>query len=259
MKKFLTTAAIGAMLTAGAAVAMQSQAPSPPKAPVSKAEMLARADARFDRLDTNKDGQLSAEERKAGMDAARSAQSEKSGAEKKGGELQDFMPGGRRGGGGMGERMMARVDTNGDGMISKAENRAMVEARFARMDADKDGTVEAGEGRKGMGKAKWKRGGERPGPGGPGMGPGGPGGPGMGAGGPGKALAKLDTNKDGAISKAEFDAQSAERFAKLDTNRDGKIDATEMQAQHDKARAKMKKMRERRGDMPPPPPAPQGE
>ncbi|MBA4762852.1 EF-hand domain-containing protein [Sphingomonas sp.] len=241
MKKFLTTAAIGAMLAAGTAIAMQSEAPTAPKQPVSKAEMLARADARFDRLDTNKDGQLSADERKAGAEAARAAM-----AEKKGGELQDFVPGARRGGGGMGERMLARVDTNGDGLISKAENRAMVEARFARMDADKDGTVEVGEGRKGMGKGKgkWKRGGE-------GRGPGGPGGPAM-------AMKKADTNGDGAISKAEFDAMSAQRFAKLDTNKDGKIDAAEMQAQRDKARDAMKKMRERRGNTPPPPPAPPG-
>lgn len=239
MKKFLTTAAIGAMLTAGAAVAMQSQAPTAPKQPVSKAEMLARADARFDRLDTNKDGQLSAEERKAGAEAARAAM-----AEKKGGELQDFMPGARRGGGGMGERMLARVDTNGDGLISKAENRAMVEARFARMDADKDGTVEAGEGRKGWGKRGEGRGGKAKGM--------------RGGRGGGAGMMMADTNKDGAISKAEFDAQSAQRFAKLDTNKDGKIDATEMQAQREKARDAMKKMRERRGNTPPPPPAPPG-
>lgn len=239
MKKFLTTAAIGAMLAAGTAIAMQSDAPAAPKQPVSKAEMLARADARFDRMDTNKDGQLSADERKAGAEAARAAM-----AERKGGELQDFVPGARRGGGGMGERMLARVDTNGDGLISKAEHRAMVEARFARMDADKDGTVEAAEGRKGMGKAKWKRGAYRRGPDGPG--------------GPAMAMKKADTNGDGAISKAEFDAQSAQRFAKLDTNSDGKIDAAEMQAQRDKARDAMKKMRAHRGHTPPPPPSPQG-
>ena len=238
MKTFLTTAAIGAMLTAGAAVAMQTQAPAAPKQPISKAEMLARADARFDRIDTNKDGQLSAEERKAGADAARKAM-----AERKGGELQDFMPGARRGGG-MGERMMARIDTNGDGMISKAENRAMVEARFARMDADKDGMVEAGEGRKGWGKRGEGRGGKAKGM--------------RGGRGGGAGMMMADTNKDGAISKAEFDAQSAQRFAKLDTNSDGKIDATEMQAQREKARDKMKKMRERRGNTPPPPPSPQG-
>lgn len=239
MKKFLTTAAIGAMLAAGTAIAMQSEAPAAPKKPISKAEMIARADARFDRLDTNKDGQLSAEERKAGMDAARTAM-----AEKKGGELQDFMPGGRRGGGGMGERMMARVDTNGDGMISKAENRAMVEARFARMDADKDGTIEAGEGRKGMGKRGEGRGGKAKGM--------------RGDRGGGAGMMMADTNKDGAISKAEFDAMSAQRFAKLDTNSDGKIDAAEMQAQREKARDQMKKMRAHRGHTPPPPPSPQG-
>lgn len=239
MKKFLTTAAIGAMLAAGTAIAMQSDAPAAPKQPISKAEMLARADARFDRLDTNKDGQLSAEERKAGAEAARAAM-----AEKKGGELQDFMPGARRGGGGMGERMLARVDTNGDGLISKAENRAMVEARFARMDADKDGMAEAGEARKGWGKRGEGRGGKAKGM--------------RGGRGGGAGMMMADTNKDGAISKAEFDAMSAQRFAKLDTNSDGKIDATEMQAQREKARDAMKKMRERRGNTPPPPPAPQG-
>lgn len=240
MKTFLTTAAIGAMLTAGAAVAMQAQAPTAPKQPISKAEMLARADARFDRLDTNKDGQLSAEERKAGAEAARAAM-----AEKKGGELQDFVPGARRGGGGgMGERMLARVDTNGDGLISKAEHRAMVEARFARMDADKDGTVAAGEGRKGWGKRGEGRGGKAKAM--------------RGGRGGGAGMMMADTNKDGAISKAEYDAMSAQRFAKLDTNKDGKIDAAEMQAQRDKARDAMKKMRERRGNTPPPPPSPQG-
>ncbi|UUX98628.1 EF-hand domain-containing protein [Sphingomonas sp. J315] len=240
MKTFLTTAAIGAMLTAGAAIAMQTQAPTAPKQPISKAEMLARADARFDRLDTNKDGQLSAEERKAGAEAARKAM-----AERKGGELQDFVPGARRGGTAIGGRMLARVDTNGDGLISKAEHRAMAEARFVRMDADKDGMVEAGEARKGWGKRGEGRGGKakamRDGRGG------------------GAGMMMADTNKDGAISKAEFDAQSAQRFAKLDTNSDGKIDAAEMKAQRDKARDAMKKMRAHRGHTPPPPPSPQGE
>ena len=240
MKQFLTAAAIGAMLTAGVAIATQTQTSAPPKQPITKAQMLTRADARFDRLDTNKDGQLSAEERKAGMAAARKAM-----AERKGGEVQDFMPGGRRGGD-MGERMMKRVDTNGDGLISKAENRAMVEARFARMDADRDGTIEAGEGRKAMGKAGWGKRGE------------GRGKPRAMRGGRGGGMMMADANKDGVITRAEFDAMSAQRFAKLDTNSDGRIDAAEMQAQRDKAREKMKTMRERRGNTPPPP-SPQGE
>jgi hypothetical protein len=43
-------------------------------------------------------------------------------------------------------------------------------------------------------------------------------------------LDKLDTNKDGAISKDEFNADVATRFAKLDTNSDGKISADERAA-----------------------------
>lgn len=157
MKNLLTATAIGAMLAAGVAIAMQSETPAtPPKKAITKAEMLERADARFDRMDTNKDGQLDENERKAGADAAKAAM-----AERKGGEMADFARGGRRGGG-MGERMLARIDTNGDGLISKAENRAAAEARFARMDANGDGTIGADErGRGGMGK--WKRGGGRDG------------------------------------------------------------------------------------------------
>lgn len=237
MKKFLTATAIGAMLTAGVAMAMQTQTPAAPTAkPVTKAEMIARADAQFDRLDTNRDGQLSAEERKAGMEAARKAM-----AARKGGEMSDFMPR-RGGGGGMGERMLSRIDTNGDGMISKAENRAMVEARFARMDTNKNGTIDADE--RGKRGGKWKRDGKR--------GAGKAGGPGMGG------MMMADANKDGVITRAEYDAMSAQRFTSLDTNKDGRIDATEMKAQRDKMRTGMKQMRERRGDMPLPP-APQGE
>lgn len=210
MKNFLTATAIGAMLAAGAAIAMQADTPAaPPKKAITKAQLLAGADARFDRMDSNKDGQLSADERKAGAEAARAAM-----AERKGGEMADFTPGGGRRGGMMGERMLARVDTNGDGLISKAENRAAVEARFARMDANGDGTIGADERGKGMGK--WKRGGGRRGAmrdGGPGGMPGG---------------MKADANGDGVITRAEFDAQSAARFAAMDANKDGKIDKSEM-------------------------------
>ncbi|MCW4461288.1 hypothetical protein OK349_06185 [Sphingomonas sp. BT-65] len=238
MKNLLTATAIGAMLVAGVAIAMQSETPMAPKQPLTKTQMLERADARFDRMDANKDGQLSAEERKAGAEAARSAM-----AERKGGEMADFMPGARRGGG-MADRAMERADTNGDGMISKAENRTMVEARFARMDANGDGTISADERRMGRGMGKGKRAraqaagetmGAMPGK--------------MKA---GRAMKSADGDGDGAISKAEFDAQSAERFTKLDANGDGKIDATEMQAQRGKKRGAS-------GTTPPSPATPQDE
>jgi Ca2+-binding EF-hand superfamily protein len=237
MKNLLTASAIGAMLVAGVAIATQTDTPAAPKRPLSKAQMLERADARFDRMDANKDGQLSAEERKAGAEAARAAM-----AERKGGEMADFMPGAKRGGG-MGDRMLERADTNGDGMISKDENRASVEARFARMDANGDGTIGADERRMGKGKGKRARAaaagdaaGAMPGK--------------MKA---GHAMKRADNDGDGAISKAEFDAQSAERFGKLDTNGDGKIDATEMQAQRGK------KKRGASGTTPPSPATPQDE
>ena len=232
MKNFLTATAIGAMLVAGDAIAMQSDTPVAPKKPVTKAEMLARADARFDRMDTNKDGQLDANERKAGAEAARAAR-----AERKGGEMADFMPGGGRRGGMMGARMegrmLARIDTNGDGMISKAENRAAVEARFARMDANGDGTIEASERGKGMGK--WKRGGRR----------------GAraeaGSAAPMARGMRADANGDGVITRAEFDAEAAARFDRMDADKEGKIDKSEMP------------QRGRRGVPPTSPDTPQGE
>jgi len=219
MKNLLTATAIGAMLVAGVAIAMQTETTpaATPKPAITKEQMLARADARFDRMDTNKDGQLDANERKAGAEAARSAM-----ADRKGGEMADFMPGGRRGGMG-GERMLGRIDTNGDGKISKAENRAAIEARFARMDANGDGTIGADERGKGMGKGgmgKWKRGGGRRG-----AGPEGGHGPMHG---PMPGGVKADANGDGVITRAEFDAQSAARFAAMDVNKDGKIEKAEL-------------------------------
>ena len=136
---------------------------------------------------------------------------------------------------GRGGGMMMRADTNGDGTISRAEFTAQAEARFARMDKNGDGFITADEmsGRAGRG--------------------------------PGGGLMSADTDHDGKISRAEFMAQSAERFAKLDANGDGQISGDEMKAM-------MERMREGRGmrgrpgmggeaadaTMPPPPPPPPG-
>ena len=45
-------------------------------------------------------------------------------------------------------------------------------------------------------------------------------------------LERVDTDKDGKISKAEFDAEGAKMFAKLDENSDGKIAENEMPQRH---------------------------
>ncbi|MEO7689318.1 MAG: EF-hand domain-containing protein [Sphingomonas sp.] len=136
---------------------------------------------------------------------------------------------------GRGGGMMMRADTNGDGNISRTEFTAQAEARFARMDKNGDGFISADEmgGRSGRG--------------------------------PGGGLMAADTDQDGKISRAEFVAQSTERFAKLDSNGDGQISGDEMKAMMERMR-EGGRMGGRRGVggeaagamMPPPPPTPPG-
>lgn len=187
-------------------------------------------------------------------------------------------PGGHHGRGGM----MARADTNGDGMISRAEYMAQAEARFARMDkngdaehkithadfmakaearfakldANGDGQISPDEMKAAMERMHERMGG-RHGPGGHMMPPppGGPGGPGRH--GPGM-LERLDTNHDGKISRDEMRAPVDRHFDKLDTNHDGFIDQAELDAAHAKMKERMGKWRMHHGappgDTPPPPP-----
>jgi Ca2+-binding EF-hand superfamily protein len=138
--------------------------------------------------------------------------------------------------GGRGHGMMMRADTNGDGTISRAEFTAQSEARFVRMDKNGDGFITADE----IG--------------------------GKGGNGPGGGLMAADTDHDGKISRAEFIAQSTERFAKLDANGDGQISGDEMKAVMERVREGGGMMGGRHGRggqadgamMPPPPPGAEG-
>ncbi len=76
---------------------------------ISRAEATAQANARFDRMDTNKDGTITADERQG--------------------------PGGR---------MMARVG-GGDGAMTRAEFLAQTDKRFTRIDTNKDGQLSPDE------------------------------------------------------------------------------------------------------------------
>lgn len=180
----------------------------------------------------------------------------------------------------------AKIDTDGNGAISRAEFLADAGARFARMDANNDGQVTQDERRAARGAMREARGPGRRGGGAmaPGyVAPRGPeGGPlagmeqmgrgGRGGGGGGRALQMADTDRDGRISRAEYDTltargfaraqargidratydqRAAARFTRMDTNRDGAIDTAERDAA-------MAAMASRRGDrgMAPPPPAP---
>ncbi|MGB4106532.1 MAG: EF-hand domain-containing protein [Alphaproteobacteria bacterium] len=55
-------------------------------------------------------------------------------------------------------------------------------------------------------------------------------------------IEKFDTDKDGAISKAEFLAMHEQRFAEFDTNSDGKISKEESDAKKAEWKEKRKEM-----------------
>ncbi|MFT3728289.1 MAG: hypothetical protein QM759_10750 [Terricaulis sp.] len=117
-------------------------------------------------------------------------------------------------GGGPGA-MIAQADTNHDGNITRAEWDAARAARFTQQDANHDGQLSGDE------RPHW---GDHPPP--PAGGP--P--PGGGE----HHRMNPDTNNDGNISRAEFDAQSTEMFNHLDADHNGTISAAELQAMRDR-------------------------
>lgn len=157
MKRIIIAAALAsAGFVSVAAVeplfAQENAAPSPEE---TRAQALARADERFDRLDTNKDGKLSPDE----LMAARGPRGDMPppppppppGAEGAPPPAEGAPPppppsDDRRGmPGRFGQRMFARLDTNGDGFISQDEYRAMAGERFDRIDTNHDGKIDADE------------------------------------------------------------------------------------------------------------------
>ncbi|KAF1055434.1 MAG: hypothetical protein GAK43_00228 [Stenotrophomonas maltophilia] len=98
---------------------------------------------------------------------------------------------------------LAKLDTNGDGVIDRQEAAAApwLAQHFDQLDKNKDGKLSADE------LPHWKRGHR-------------------GLGGHGERWAKLDTDKDGRISRAEAqaDPRLAARFDQLDLNKDGYLD-----------------------------------
>lgn len=131
-------------------------------------------------------------------------------------------------------RAMADADSNGDGAISHAEFLAAAEAHFARMDADHNGTISAAEAADGHRRAMNAMSDAGRGSAPPPMGaaPGSPPLERMPRGGErrGGMMAMIDTDGDGRITRAEYDAATAQRFDRLDGNGDGVLDPTEQAA-----------------------------
>ena len=129
--------------------------------PMTKAEVEARVKARFERLDTNRDGIVTREEvdatraarraeaqnrRFTMMDADRNgsiSRAEFDTAVAQRGERRAERGGKRwkRGNRAGPEAMLARADTNEDGRLTLAEALARPMARFETVDANRDGTV----------------------------------------------------------------------------------------------------------------------
>ena len=120
-------------------------------------------------------------------------------------------PGAKGGPGHMAERLKA-ADTNGDGMISRDEAKALprILKNFDAIDANHDGQLTMEE-LHAFHKAQH-----------------------VGRAGHAGGLMKLDTDKDGRISKAEAQAapRLAERFDAIDTNHDGFLTPDELKAAH---------------------------
>ena len=128
------------------------------------------------------------------------------------------------------DQRFARLDVNQDGNLSVADRSAGVEARFKQLDSDGNGALSLAEFTAAHGKrdaAFAARGGdgERGFGGRHRGGRGGHHGGGFGRGG-----GAVDTNGDGAVSKAEFQSRALAAFDRADANRDGKLTAAERQA-----------------------------
>lgn len=142
------------------------------------------------------------------------------------------------------ERMIEMLDADGDGSITAIEIKDHRAATFASVDADSNGLLSQEEfdmlrqirdarreeARKSMTETMGSDGGQAMGHGkGMGMGQGMGMGKGKGMGregkgeGKGPSFTRMDADKDGSVSLAEFTANSDRMFARLDRNSDGVI------------------------------------
>lgn len=232
MRKLTLTLSVAALAIAGT-VAAQPERASGERAergersgPITREQHDQRTAAMFARLDVNGDGVIDAQDR-----AARKAERfDRLDADGNGevtlAEMQAAYAQRRETRGGQpdaerqarhAERLQAqfaRLDTDGSGGISRAEMDAAKGTRAQNRRASADGEARAGKrGKRGGGMAMH----------------------GM--------LRQADTNGDGAISRAEFEAAAAKQFARMDANGDGVVSVEERTAAREAMRAAMQERR----------------
>jgi Ca2+-binding EF-hand superfamily protein len=128
-----------------------------------------------------------------------------------------------------------RLDANHDGKLDQADREARQKIRFDRIDTNHDGEVSYAEftaAHANFDQARKARTGERHG------------GQRMAfnrlghrfAGHRGALLHMADADKDGAVSKAEFETRVLQRFDRLDANHDGTVTSDEAKAARDNMR-----------------------
>ncbi|MBF0107565.1 MAG: EF-hand domain-containing protein [Magnetococcales bacterium] len=131
------------------------------------------------------------------------------------------------------DKMIAKLDKNGDGTLGSDEVKGKLADDFGTVDSDSDGQLTADELDAALESIRAKMG-NMPGPMGAKGGQGGPqgaGGPG-GAGGPPSAadlLSMMDDDEDGAIGSDEVKGPLADKFDAVDTDDDGVISQEELE------------------------------
>jgi Ca2+-binding EF-hand superfamily protein len=190
--------AVSPVFAGGGKGAMWLDADTNKDGSIDRAEFDALRGTHFAAFDANSDGLLTAEEFKAAREKRRAEMKSHAGQN---GDVSRH-----------GEGMLKRIDTSGDGRVTADEWQASSLQRFVRLDADGDGAISAEEMsvRHGKGMDGDAAGGHRMK---------------MGHGG---MLDRADSDGDGQISRAEWDAAGTDMFARMDQNGDGKIAVDEL-------------------------------
>jgi len=159
--KFLAAAGFTAVAIAGVAIAQ----PAPQERmarDTTRQEVTQRVDALFDRLDENRDGRITPQERQTARERNRAEMADRMfarlDADGNGAITREEMreARGRRGGPGMrmgrrggpegpGGRMRGMRGMGEQGFVTREQMRERALARFDRIDADRDGTVTVAE------------------------------------------------------------------------------------------------------------------